>query len=909
MKSWYWVLIGVLLFLPAQANPPERSLADEDIRGPLGLPPVPDRPWEVPGQKVDSIVTRIRQSLNQKAWVPNPHGVLWGKSVYLSAGHGWYWTGTRWTTQRGLSEGIIEDHANAESIDQFVIPCLMAAGAHVIPMREADTTTHMVVVDNDDGQEMTARGRYQELGPTALFSTSAQDGFGYQAGTIPSGTNPFAAGTNRLMETSPTETARALYTFSVPADGYYNVYVSHSAWTSRAPDAHVIVMHPGGESHFRVNQRHHGRTWVLLGRFWFRRGFSSTEGAVALANDSAHAGSDVHVSLDAVRIGGGMGFIDRGQGASGKPRYEECCRYHAQYMGAPPTVYDAAAGDNQDDITCRSRLAAWVNEQGEDSVFVSWHSNAGGGRGTETYVYGPNPPDGTYNFTGTPGSDRLARHVQDRLVNLFRTHYQSDWRDRGVRSAYFGEINPSYNNEMPSALLEIVFHDSAADMVFYREPLVRMQSGRAVCHAVIQYFAERDGRPLVLPPEPPLGLRLRNVAPGEVEASWSPPIPDAAGGSPPTGYRVYVGPVAMAFDDGQYVEGTSARISGLVPGEVLFVKVHAVNDAGESMIGTPPAAVGVSATGRANILILDSFNRLSAQMNWMEDLGLSGPVHRVLMQRITDFREGIKHHAPELGSLKMAFDTWQVEGLAEQAPDWGQYELIDLILGRGASPFDPGLWDELHAAVLGGTHLFVTGSRVARQLSEEGRTDLMQQLLGVSSFSPVTGTGIQFVTDGLFDGIDPSDTRWMDGHSHDATEMETYQLLDSVPLVSGSGGSTLGVHHSTSGGEVFTFGFAFENIHDTPVRQEIMARLLEHLVIDAPVPDAGPDVDPDPDVDQPDPDPDPDPCGPEKHCTTEKVVGCHCRSGHSDSPSGPVWFLLVLGMGMVGRRRFLFRRT
>ena len=31
-------------------------------------------------------------------------------------------------------------------------------------------------------------------------------------------------------------------------------------------DAHFVVKHAGGESHFRINQRRHGGTWVLLGR-------------------------------------------------------------------------------------------------------------------------------------------------------------------------------------------------------------------------------------------------------------------------------------------------------------------------------------------------------------------------------------------------------------------------------------------------------------------------------------------------------------------------------------------------------------------------------------------------------------------------------------------------------------------
>ncbi|MBU1242162.1 N-acetylmuramoyl-L-alanine amidase [Myxococcota bacterium] len=876
----------------------EQELAGEEIRGPVGLPPVPARDWEVPGQTVGPLVTRIRSGLH-KSWTPNAQGALWGKTIYLSPGHGWYWTGGSWTTQRGWSEGIVEDLSNAESVDQFLVPCLMAAGAQIVPLREIDTNSAMVIVDNDDGTDATARGQYQEIGDAGLFSTSSMTGYSHAGAPLASGTNPFAAGTNRLMNTAATETARALYTLSVPADGHYNVYISYSAWTQRAPDAHVIVLHPGGQTHYRVDQRHHGQTWVFLGRFWFRAGFSPTEGALALANDSSSPGVDVQVSLDAVRIGGGTGLINRTGGVSGKPRYEEACRYHAQFAGAPTTVYDASDADNSDDVSCRSRLAAWLHEDGEDSVFVSWHSNAGGGRGTSTYVYGPNPVDGTYNFTGTPGSDRLAVHIQDRLVHQY-VQYEAGWRDRGVYSAYFGELNPSYNNEMPSALLEILFHDSAADMVFYRDPRIRQQGGRAVCHAVLEYFAERDGAALVLPPEPPVGLRVRNAGLGQVEVAWSPPLPDAAGGDAPTSYRVYVGLTANSFNEGTEVTGTSTMLTDLTPGQGFFVKVHAVNDAGESAFGTPPAAVGVSATGRANILVLDGFSRLGADMNWMQNLGYTNPVHRIVMQRIHDHREGIGHHAPELAALNMAFDTWQVEGLPEQAPAWEQYELVDFIVGRGAQTFDPTVWDTLAAAALAGTHLLITGSEVTTQLIDANRTDLMSQILGISAMTASADTGITFDAEGVFTGIPGANFGYVEGFSYDAGGAEAFVSGGALSAVSSSSGGLLGVQNITPGGEVFTFGFPFETITDGAVRQEILARLLDHLAIEAPVPDAGPDID-EPDADA-GTQPDTGTCGPDRICTTETVYGCQCRHGGSTPAPGTFLLLALAGVFLFIRR-------
>ncbi len=64
----------------------------------------------------------------------------------------------------------------------------------------------------------------------------------------------------------------------------------------------------------------------MLGRFYFKAGQDAEKGAVLALNDSTATGT---VSLDAVRIGGGTGFIgDATMAPLGRPRYEECARYH-----------------------------------------------------------------------------------------------------------------------------------------------------------------------------------------------------------------------------------------------------------------------------------------------------------------------------------------------------------------------------------------------------------------------------------------------------------------------------------------------------------------------------------------------------------------------------------------------------
>jgi titin len=85
--------------------------------------------------------------------------------------------------------------------------------------------------------------------------------------------------------------------------------------------------------------------------------------------------------------------------------------------------------------------------------------------------------------------------------------------------------------------------------------------------------------------------------PSRVTLSWTAPASD--GGSPVTGYRVYAGPVAGPIGDGAdgtmigAVTGTGAVVTGLAIGTTYWIRVAAVNAAGQ---GPRSAAVLVAVT-------------------------------------------------------------------------------------------------------------------------------------------------------------------------------------------------------------------------------------------------------------------------------------------------------------------------
>jgi uncharacterized protein (TIGR03382 family) len=646
-------------------------------------------------------------------------GALSGKTVYLSPGHGFYRSSplARWATQRGNTNDIVEDLVSAETLNQYLLPMLMSAGARVVSVREPDLNGRMVIVNNGDPA-------YSEMGPESLFSSATVPGWGPPPSPMANNVRPFNLGGSRLMAAAPTATASASWVPRIAVDGSYYVYISYAADPSRVHDAHFVVKHAGGESHFRVDQRRHGGTWVMLGRFYFKAGQSPEKGAVVALNDSTKTGGTV--SLDAVRVGGGSGFIgDATMGPLDRPRYEECARYHLQFNGAPASVFapsgvNALSNERNDDVTSRSRFAAWDHEAGEDAVYVAWHTNAVNATtvGTEVYVYGPNPVDGTLNFTGVAGGLELGTAIRAELEKDFKAAVDPNWTMRRLRSANFGEINPTHNPETPAVLLEIAYHDAAADAARLKEPEFRRIAARAILQGIIKYFATKDGRSVQLPPEPPTVVAARNVT-GGVEIRWAPPATDSndLGGYAATAYRVYQSEDGLAWDEGTEETGVSHTFN-LPAGTTRYFRVAALNEGGESF---PSDTVGARVGTAPPALIINAFDRLDATMDRPEDLsryGLNAPL-RMLLETMND-GSSVRRHGAAVAKHEVAFDSATNDAVAAGLVSLSGYRLVDWFTGRGgvggAAP-SRAEQEGLRAFVTAGGHLLFSGSNVASRLA------------------------------------------------------------------------------------------------------------------------------------------------------------------------------------------------
>lgn len=755
------------------------------------------------------------------------------KTLFISQAHGWidYDDFREWSTQRGITNEIVEDFVNAEGINQYLLKYLENAGAEVFTLRERDLNQNMIIVDNEDAG-------YQELGDAALFNDSNANGFANNQAPYGFLTDPFRdnGGSDRIITTNETATAQAIWTPDVTVSDYYDVYVSYSGIGTRPSDAHYTIRHGGIDTLIKVDQTKHRYVWNYLGQFYFTAG---GDHAIILSNQSSQSGTTV--SADAIRLGGGMGdIIGQNNGTlSGKPRWEEGARTWVQYQGATESVYQFG------DVTARSRFADWEHYASEDSLYVSWHSNAANGtaRGTSSYIYSSNPPDGTYDITQAhPGSAELQDAVHGELINDIRAGWDANWIDRGKRSAYFGEINPTHNDEMPSLLLEMAFHDSPADADALRHPQFRKLAARAIYQGIVKYFANRDGISYTLLPEPPTHLQVTSPAAGTLNIFWQPPATDAQGllGDAADAYVVYLSDDGKNFDNGTAVNGLSFTLTNLPAGSIKYAKVKAQNAGGLSLASETLAA-RISYPDETRVLVVNGFDRLnSGQLIYQNMADIGGFVDRMYLHQMNTF-DYVIQHGRAIDDAGVGFDAISNELIEDMdfSLDSNSHAALIWILGEESSAGNTLNSNEqtaLNNYLNAGGKLFISGAEIAWDL------DFLGSAADQAFYNNTLKTAYQsddaqtYFAQGAAGSIfaDLPQIEFDDG-SGETYQVEFPDVLTPLNTASAClnylGEQAACSYVDTGTYQVIHLGFPFETITSEAVRNEMMSETMNYFAV------------------------------------------------------------------------------
>ena len=737
-------------------------------------------------------------------------GSLTGRIVYMSAGHGWTFNSSGfWYTQRGVSFQMVEDYGNLDQMNFFAAYCLNA-GATVVAFRPLGYQTNEVVLDNDSPGVAF-------VGPWS--NSAATTGFYRTSGDVP----------YRFANLTATETAIAEYRPAIPATGFYPVYTWVGAGPNRGKQLYRI-RHTGGESLVRVPHHMVGNGWVYLGNYYFDAG---TNGSVIISNlrDPSDATGTV-VIADAIRFGNGIG-------RSGFAREEECSRYWVEAqlgVDAPTSIYDTTGTDDADNVGTPPRMAAYMNREQSgsryDRVFISFHSNAGGGRGTLGLHNTPYP--GTYTSNQLELARFVAQEINDDLYAQ-SVAWEHRWNDRGANVTYsqtfaFGEINnTAINDEFDATIIEVAFHDNQEDAELMRDPRVRQAVGRAAYQGMIRYFNQFAGVPPVFLPEPPTNVRAIAQPGGVVRLQWG--LPSSLGGSA-QGFVAHISTNGYGFTYAGGVAGgtaTSLSISNLAPDVDWFFRVASTNSAGESLRSELVGCrlPGTLALPAATVLYVNGFDRSDRFLAPHQTAG-SMTFDRCQPRRMNSF-DYVVQHGIALGENGVPYDSCQNEAIISGIVRMTNYPAV--IWGSGNESTADDTFNATEQARVAeyidrGGRLFVSGAEIAYELngtpflSNYLHAALENDDAGTNFFSPVSG--------GIF--VENPAARFDDG------TFGTYNVAypDRLTPVNGAsgtliyGGSTAAAAIQSSNRLVY-IGFPFETITTASDREAYMLDVLKYF--------------------------------------------------------------------------------
>ncbi len=570
--------------------------------------------------------------------VHTPTKGLQGRHIALWQSHGYYFEYklNRWEWQRARMFQTVEDLYTQSYVLPFLVPMLENSGATVMLPRERDLSRNEYIIDNDSSQWSV--GSYNETGKWE----SSASGFGYSKQFLRERDNLFRTGTARVTQTSRRESATATWRVQVEKPEELAVYIAYQSSPEHSTDALYTVHHAGGESSFHVNQQMGGGTWIYLGSFPFDN--SDPKQGVTLSNKSSK--SKRLVTADGVKIGGGMGNVERAYPdtlettsplgitlqeytSSGYPRYCEAARYWLQWAGVPDTIYSPSQGldDYTDDYRCR---AYWVNyllggtsaipdSEGLnipiDLVFA-FHTDAGTLLGDSIVgtlgIYNSKWNEGLYPDGSSRESAReFTDIVMTRIVHDVEYHHSPEWVRRDMWDKSYSEATHA---AVPSMLLELLSHQNFSDMRYGLDPEFRFTVSRAIYKGILQFLAEKNGFPFVVQPLPVKDM-LVTFKERTAHLSWNSSDDPLEPSANPDAYIIYTSKNGAPFDGGRVVNKN--RYSVKMEPDVLYrFKVVAVN-AGGSSFPSEILAAGVAGTPRGTAMVVNGFTRVSAP-DWVD---------------------------------------------------------------------------------------------------------------------------------------------------------------------------------------------------------------------------------------------------------------------------------------------------
>lgn len=698
-----------------------------------------------------------------------------GRHIALWASHGRYFDQgqRRWAWQRGRLFGTVEDLLTRSITLPFLVPMLENAGATVLLPQERDTGTFEKIIDFDTTPKL-----YSETKCKNKWSTpSATEGWGYAASVLTDYTNPFVTGSVRQCTAVAHEkdASKATWSAIIPQKSRHAVYVSYASLPRSATDALYRVYHSGGVSEFFVNQAMGGGTWIYLGTFDFDASTLPQE-IVELVAVSATKGAVV--TADAVKIGGGVGSVERYGVKNPFPKFAEGSRYWLQWAGMPESVYNITEGEKDYTDDYKSR-ALWVNHIAGGSkrvpkakglripVDLSFALHTDAGISEDGGYIGSLPIISTKGATLGDGrsrqqSKRFANEIMSELSRTITGKWCGDWQFRKMRDKSYHEAREP---QVPAMLLELLSHQNPEDLRLALDPSFRFDVARAIYVGMLRYLAGVSGKGFVVQPLPVSDFAISGGE-GKYSLSWiqtSDPL------NPSARPDYYI--VEESIDGGTFTELAVVERSGIdveVDADRIYAyRIVAVNRGGRSF---PSQTLSLchNSSAKGQVMIVNGFDLVSGPEAVFEDgycvgfdydtnPGIGYHYDMAMTGRQSDFNpfsEFINNENPGFGAsggeleaqitAGNTFDYPVVHGKAIKEAGYSfisssmggflasesNYQTVDLIMGRQKEisgypytkfkVFTPGLLSKVELLANRGTCFVISGCHWASDLTGNG---------------------------------------------------------------------------------------------------------------------------------------------------------------------------------------------
>ena len=752
---------------------------------------------------------------------------LQNRHLSVWASHGRYYDNEKhtWKWQRPNLFCTTEDLFTQTIVIPYLIPMLQNAGAIVFTPRERDWQKHEVIVDNDDAIKGNS---YVETVNGKKWKKGKQPGFAATKALYSDGENPFEEGSVRKAKaTKKKNHSEISYQPQIPEAGRYAVYVSYQSLSKSVSDAKYIVYHKGQATEFSVNQKMGGGTWVYLGTFDFDKGCNMFN-RVVVTNQASSKG---YVTSDAVRFGGGMGNIVRGEYNSRLPRCLEGARYYAQWAGAPYSVYGGRKGTNDyaDDINTRSLMTNWL---GGGSVYMpaidgkkvpielslAVHSDAGYNKDGKS-TWGALAIC-TTNFNDERLNSGISRFTSKdfakTLLKNLVTDMKAKYGEFGERYLWDRNYSETRLPEVPSAIIETLSHQSFPDMKLAQNPMGKFTIARSLYKSILRYVSSNHGSKYTVQPLPPNHFSVEVNALGVATLSWSPQTDKQEPSAIPSSYLLYIAEGRGGFDNGQMVKTAACQVK-LEPGKLYRFKVTAFNKGGESFPSETLSAL-YNPNAKKTVLVVNNFHRLASpqvidnateqgfdldadpgvsygltagwsgkqkvfnksRMGDESENGLGYCGNEMIGQFVAgnDFNHTVEHAQAIASGNKYSIASCSSEAILSGRVKMTDYQAVDLINGlerydgythQYYKTFTPAMQKRIKYYALNGGKLLVSGSYNGSDMQDEEEKSFMGAILKVN-YEP---TGTKFIV--------------QDVNPEDSTITERDSIVTTSPMVSGLG--------------------------------------------------------------------------------------------------------------------------